>query len=184
LFFSGTGELDLRAAVRKCSFVERSLLSAALPPRWLVGGLLLTLCLVVAPSASALTIGNFKTPSGNIVCAYVVGPNPSFGPGFKASVFCGIKSGLNPPSPRKTCRDGDRVSDRIYLAETGRPGVSSCAGDPGPFVGQESARVLGYGKSWYDRRSGLRCTSAMTGLTCRNRSGHGFFLSRQRSRVF
>jgi hypothetical protein len=41
---------------------------------------------------------------------------------------------------------------------------------------------LAYGRSysWH----GIRCLSATTGLTCRNRSGHGFFLSRQRQRVF
>jgi Family of unknown function (DUF6636) len=40
---------------------------------------------------------------------------------------------------------------------------------------------LGYGRSysWH----GIRCASRTTGLTCRNRSGHGFFLSRQRQRV-
>jgi hypothetical protein len=31
---------------------------------------------------------------------------------------------------------------------------------------------------------GIRCASATTGLTCRNTSGHGFFLSRERPRAF
>jgi len=43
------------------------------------------------------------------------------------------------------------------------------------------ARVLDYGTTWSG--GGVRCTSAATGLTCRNRSGHGFFLSRERWRV-
>ena len=153
-------------------------------PRRLVICVTTALCLVVTPTAGALTMGSFRTPSGNIVCAYAAGPNPSFGPRWHPSVLCGIKSGLRPPSPRKTCREGGRVSDRIYLSAVGRAAVSSCAGDPGPFVGQERARVLGYGKVWVDRFSGLRCVSKISGLTCRNKSGHGFFLSRQRSRVF
>jgi two-component sensor histidine kinase len=33
-------------------------------------------------------------------------------------------------------------------------------------------------------RGGFRCTSMRTGLACRNRSGHGFFLSRASWRVF
>lgn len=44
------------------------------------------------------------------------------------------------------------------------------------------ARMLGYGKTWSG--GGLRCKSEFTGVTCRNRSGHGFFLSRERRRSF
>jgi Family of unknown function (DUF6636) len=43
-------------------------------------------------------------------------------------------------------------------------------------------RVLGYGTTWSG--GGLRCTSAVNGLICRNKSGHGFFLSRERWRAF
>ena len=150
----------------------------------LVIGLTAALCLIVTPAAKALTMGKLKTPSGNIICDYAFGPNPSFGVGWHPSVLCGIKSGLRPPSPRKTCREGGRVSDRIFLMDVGRPLISSCAGDNGPFLAEERAWVLGYGKSWSDRFSGLRCTSAISGLTCRNRAGHGFVLSRERSRVF
>ncbi len=41
---------------------------------------------------------------------------------------------------------------------------------------------LAYGRSytWH----GIRCSSATIGLTCKNLSGHGFFLSRRRQRVF
>jgi hypothetical protein len=31
---------------------------------------------------------------------------------------------------------------------------------------------------------GFRCTSAAVGLTCKNASAHGFFLSRERWRIF
>jgi hypothetical protein len=40
--------------------------------------------------------------------------------------------------------------------------------------------VLGYGKAW--KGGGLRCVSAFTGLTCKNKNGHGFYLSRRRWR--
>ena len=43
-----------------------------------------------APAAGSFKSGNFKTPSGNIVCAYLYGGNVQ-----RASVLCGIKSGLN-----------------------------------------------------------------------------------------
>jgi hypothetical protein len=42
--------------------------------------------------------------------------------------------------------------------------------------------VLGHGKTWSG--NGLRCTSAVKGLTCRNKSGHDFFLSRAHWRAF
>jgi hypothetical protein len=47
----------------------------------------------------------------------------------------------------------------------------------------ENVPVLAYGKS---RKFGTKmtCTSRRTGLTCRNTRDHGFFLSRERIRVF
>jgi hypothetical protein len=146
--------------------------------RWGFAGVVFLLGLVFAGLAGAVTIGHFKTPSGNIVCAYVVGKNVDPQP----SVFCGIKSGLKPAPPRRACKDGDYAGDRVLLPATGRPFAVTCAGDPGPFVGESGARVLGYGKTWSG--GGLRCMSAVSGLTCRNRSGHGFFLSRKRWRQF
>ena len=41
---------------------------------------------------------------------------------------------------------------------------------------------LGYGRSWAWRE--IRCRSQRQGLTCSNRFGHGFFLSREVQRVF
>jgi hypothetical protein len=46
-----------------------------------------------------------------------------------------------------------------------------------------SRRVLGYGRTIrFGRR--IACTARRSGLTCRNRDGHGFFLSRERVRLF
>jgi hypothetical protein len=44
------------------------------------------------------------------------------------------------------------------------------------------ARVLRYGQRW--QGGAFSCMSRRTGLTCRNRSRHGFFLSRTSWRVF
>jgi hypothetical protein len=41
---------------------------------------------------------------------------------------------------------------------------------------------LPYGRRW--RHGAFTCTSAITGMTCRNRAGHGVFLSRLRWRTF
>jgi hypothetical protein len=121
---------------------------------------------------------HFETPSGNIFCAY------SFGQG-SSLVGCVIKSGWNPPLPRRG--QGCSRSYWVDLFTTGRvrPGGSVCAGedDPeGPYIGIENAWVLSYGRTWSG--GGIRCTSAVTGLTCRNKSNHGFFLSRERWRKF
>lgn len=122
--------------------------------------------------------GFFKTPSANIVCGYFVGPDIPAG----AVVYCGIKSGLKPAPPRRPCDEGGYAGDRVDMNATGRVSVPPCAGDPGALVGESRARVLGYGKTWSG--GGIRCSSALTGLTCRNKSGHGFFLSRERWRKF
>lgn len=122
--------------------------------------------------------GYFKTPSGNIVCFYSPGPKDL----PRAFLGCGIKSGLKPAPPHRACQEGGYAGDRVELLLTGRVTVPSCAGDPGALVGQSIARVLGYGKTWTG--GGFTCTSAVTGLTCRSKSGHGFFLSREHWRAF
>jgi hypothetical protein len=133
---------------------------------------------VVAGAAKGTSwkYGAFKTPSGNIVCGYGVSAS-----GRSASIGCGIKSGLR-PAPRNTCTDLDYSGKAVSLNATGRARPVVCAGDPGPFLVEAKARVLGYGKSW--RGGGISCTSRRAGLTCTNRRGHGFFLSREHWRAF
>ena len=90
----------------------------------------------------------------------------------------------SPPPTRPGCSRAYWV----FLAATGRArtGGSYCPGedapDAGPFAGEPVAQVLAYGTRWSS--GGLRCTSAVEGLTCRNTSGHGFFLSRENWRAF
>jgi hypothetical protein len=128
--------------------------------------------------APALTSGYFKTPSGNIVCYHSPGPKDM----PRAFIGCGIKSGLKPAPPRRPCDEGGYAGDRVSMTATGRVDVPPCAGDPGALVGEREASVLGYGKTWSG--GGLSCASAVAGLTCRNKSGHGFFLSRAHWRAF
>jgi Family of unknown function (DUF6636) len=122
--------------------------------------------------------GAFKTPSGNIVCGYGIAPDGS------ASTECGIKSGLKPPPRRIHCDAGDPNDKRLSLRDTGRATPVLCAGDPGPLLPQidAKAKVLAYGRSI--RFGRITCSSAMTGLTCRNSGRHGFFLSREGWRTF
>jgi hypothetical protein len=132
-----------------------------------------------AASAPPMKSGFFKTPSSNIVCYHSPGPRDQ----PRGFLECAIKSGLKPAPPRRPCAEGGYAGDRIHMFATGRTYVPACAGDPGALVGlQVGARVLGYGKTW--RGGGFTCRSAFTGLTCRNKSRHGFFLSRAHYRRF
>ena len=123
--------------------------------------------------AASATRPYFETPTKNIVCGYFVGS------GYPQLLECGVASGLRPP-PRKPSGDGchvaDPVSNRVRLNATGRT-YGFCAGDLGVLAEQGIAPVLAYGTAWH--QGAYRCSSAAAGLTCRNRSGHGFFLSRQ-----
>jgi hypothetical protein len=129
-------------------------------------------------SEPAPRYGAFRTPSGNIVCGYGIAPSG------EASMECGIKSGLKPPPKPIHCDAGDPNDRRVSLRDTGRAAPVLCAGDPGPLLPQveAKARVLSYGSA--TSIGAITCTSETSGLTCRNRSGHGFFLSRERWRIF
>lgn len=122
--------------------------------------------------------GAFKTPSRNIVCGYSIAPDHT------ASMECGIKSGLKPPPKPIACDAGDPNDKRVSLRDRGRAVPVLCAGDPGPLLPQIElkADVLDYGDAV--SFGGITCESQTAGLTCRNRDGHGFFLSRQRWRTF
>ncbi len=132
---------------------------------------MLGLLLALAPShqaaASGLLFPKFKTPSGNIVCAY-----------YNRSLRCDIRSGLVPrPSRPRRCPSYSDFGQGLTLGAR-RAGVV-CAGDT--LLG-ETAPALAYGRVW--RRGPLRCRSRVTGLTCKNTLGHGFFLSRRSWRLF
>jgi hypothetical protein len=126
--------------------------------------------------------GGFKTPTGNIFCNYEYGVAPS---GRNVPfLYCAIKSGIKPPAPRK----GPRCTRALWpgIRRTGRAfwSGSTCPGNDeaqGP-VAELARTILRYGKSW--RWNGMQCSSAFTGLTCRNQSRHGFFMSSARTRLF
>jgi hypothetical protein len=114
--------------------------------------------LVFVPTAAAY-VGAFATPSRNITCeADRVGGTTKLGcVVFSASDKRGQKTWSMAPSGSAKVR----------------------------FVQANIATqvpVLRFGRTW--RVAGFACTSRRTGLTCSNRSGHGFFLSRARQRIF
>ena len=125
---------------------------------------------VASPSAMAEEF-YFKTPSDNIHCGY----DDNDG---KAYVRCDIRSYT--PTTRK--RPGDCEQDWGFAFAIGakdKRGSILCAGDT---VINPQAEALAYGTSW--KRKGIACEIAETGVTCANRRGHGFFVSRGEQRVF
>jgi hypothetical protein len=139
----------------------------------------LLLLLVAATPAGARStdqVTGFSTPSKNIGCQYARFAAQPNAPGFPATLRCDIGSGLRPKpaKPRGCTLDW---GDSLEMRKRGRVTVT-CHGD----TALGDRHVLGYGKTW--RHDGFTCTSRTTGLTCRNLAGHGFFLSRQQSRIF
>jgi hypothetical protein len=119
---------------------------------------------VVAASAQGSRDGfvPFRMPSGNIACAYITG----FGP---VTLRCDILSGLR-PEPRRRCE-----LDWTGLSMGRGSATPTCAGDT---VYDRKAPVLRYGSVW--RRGPFTCVALLIGLSCTNRTGHGFFLSKER----
>ncbi len=121
---------------------------------------------LAAPSASSGVAIHFSTPSRNIGCI-----------GDATFIRCdiGVTRVKAPPKPRTCQYDGGNY---FRLGQRGRA-RRICVSDSA--LG--SRRILPYGQT---QRLGRRisCTSRTIGLTCRNRDGHGFFLSRDRIRLF
>ena len=129
------------------------------------------LAIVLALLVPATASGKFtfiQTPSHNIGCLYQNSP---------AALRCDIRSGLKPPpsKPRGCTVDW---TGGYQVGATGRA-HKVCAGDT---VLSANARVVRYGTTW--RGGPFTCKSSTSGLRCKNRSGHGFFLSRQHSYRF
>jgi Family of unknown function (DUF6636) len=130
----------------------------------------LTLVVIVVVGVAAAGVSQaresvivtFRMPSNNIACGYFTG----FGP---VSLRCDILSGMK-PRPRGSCElDWTGLSMGLGSA---RP---TCAGDT---VFDRRAPVLRYGSVW--KRGPFTCVSLLIGLSCTNRTGHGFFLSKER----
>jgi hypothetical protein len=95
----------------------------------------------------------FKTPSGNIVCQSVAA---------LGELQCSVLSS----------RRGSALPV-YFVGRRGRSYVRTLHGNPAVDV-----PILGYGKTRRVLGGAVLCTSRKRGLTCRNRSDHGYFLSR------
>jgi hypothetical protein len=113
---------------------------------------------------------DFATPSGNIKC---------FAAAYNGeSVECIIGSGLVPVPTSPPC-DLDRPGLVVGASGSATP---SCRGDPTPAVLDRRIPALPYDDVW--EGFGVYCISQTSRLTCVNGDGHGFFLSRERWKLF
>jgi len=113
---------------------------------------------------------SFVTPSGNVYCALT---------GEEKNVLrCEIRSMLKPlpPQPYPGYCEFDWGTG-FLLRQYGKPEIL-CISDT---IGG-SNYTLYYKKTW--TYSGFNCVSEKTGLTCKNKSGNGFFLSRGQWNAF
>mgnify|MGYP000706935270 CR=1 FL=1 len=116
------------------------------------------------------SVTNFVTPSGNTYCA-LVGTE-------KNALRCEIRSMLNPLPPQPYSGYCKFDWGAGFLLNQRRKPKILCISDT---IGG-SSQTLSYGSTW--TRSGFKCVSKIIGLTCHNSSGYGFFISRNRWRVF
>ena len=128
--------------------------------------LAIVVCLALTTAPLAAAAGNsFTSPTKRISCAV-----------FEDSLRCDVLGYAwknLPPKPGSCDFDWGGA---VGLSASGRP-RHLCVSDA-----VDRGRVLGYDKSW--RYGSFRCTMRTSGVTCTNRSQHGFELARERFRFF
>jgi hypothetical protein len=138
-------------------------------------GLVLGVLLLVPAGAGAAKTAfpSFRSPSGNIRC-------------FAGArvLHCAIAEADYAKTLQDRCMAGASVDWHGFeLAAIGR-GLFTCSGGIlyDPDTQTPHYPLLAYGRMW--GQGGFTCVSALTGVTCHNRAGHGLFISRQSWRGF
>jgi hypothetical protein len=105
----------------------------------------------------------FKSPTGNIFCMI-----------FEGTLRCDLlqNDAKLPPHPKDCDLDWGNA---FGVGQQNQKAERVCAGDS---VANPRYPVLNYGKSI--SKEGFTCRSERTGMTCKNKFGRGFFLSRQK----
>jgi len=125
---------------------------------------------VAASSAAAgrTILPGFRTPSGNIRCFVV------------DKLYCSIGHSAYGRGLQARC---DLDWHGFVLGPAAKAKVYCTSNSPYDMGKQRpSNRILKYGKSFH--RAAFTCSSRRAGITCRNRTGHGLFVSRQTWRAW
>jgi hypothetical protein len=123
---------------------------------------------------SYATMG-FKTPSGNIHCRLQGSQNENRAtPHLRCDILA--INGPLPPKPRNCDGNWGQAFSIVHDAQRVQ---TMCSTDA---VTDDLMQTLPYGATW--QQAGFNCISKPSGLTCTNRSGHGFALSRAAQKIF
>jgi len=133
------------------------------------------LALGISASAPAGVLPGFRSPTGNIKCYY--NPNALAPHGFTRVLTCSLDHAGYAMKLQRRCEAGDWHG--FELTPRARPVLFCPGGGGGP---RHVYTTLAYGRNW--QRGPFTCSSRGTGVTCRNRAGHGLFISRQSYRTW
>lgn len=137
--------------------------------------LLVALAIPAAANASYDRVEPFRSPSGAVHC-WLEQDTSAGGNGAVCAVPSTARNGLT--------REYDvRDHGHAHVVKTDNVWFGRPEGEHSMSYGTTWAMVGGTVKIG-PLKSAVNCTSRRTGLTCRNRNGHGFSLSRERQRVF
>jgi hypothetical protein len=123
------------------------------------------------PSASALQLPGFRSPTGNIRCFVLAG--------HSGDLLCTIAAADYAKTLQARCIDGGAGVDwHGFTLGATRKAALNCSGgiQYDPATDRLPTARLAYGSKW--RSGDFSCTSALTGVTCRNHRGSGLFVSR------
>ena len=139
----------------------------------------LALALVVHPAQVRATFVHFRSPSGNINCI-----GSAAAPAYADCLVRRSSWPHRPPKPASCDLDWNPTELAVGRR---RVSVGACRGDIGPLCVNASGgrcTTLRYGRSV--NIGPIRCTSALSGVTCRYRTAPrvGFRISRQGYAVF
>lgn len=126
---------------------------------------------------SGMFRGYFQMPSKQIFCHLS---------GEDGADCYGWEKPWDRPADADPCTGQDAGDPTSFISLPGDGGRGRVVGDcwsDFPFGDAQEGPVLEYGGSW--RLGDVQCSSERTGVTCTNRrTGHGFFASKARYRVF
>jgi hypothetical protein len=130
----------------------------------------------LAPATAATRLPGFRSPSRNIRCLFV--------PGRPANLLCSIARASYADTLQARCMAGPSVDWHGFELGATRKGGVVCSGGIlyNPDTQRPTYVTLPYGATW--RHTPFTCWSRVTGVTCRNRNGHGLFLSRETWRAW
>jgi len=129
-------------------------------------------------AGSTTILPGIRSPSGNIKCLFV--------PGSGGRLLCSIAHSSYAQKLQDRCMGptGAGVDWHGFNLNPAGKGQITCTGGIlfSPATQHPRYVTLPYGKSW--RQGVFTCMSRITGVTCRNRTGHGLFISRASWRVW